>query len=201
MINMATNYDEAKKFITNVSVTEDGKQFELTFGDGHVEYSDCVNDHNYNLYLYRLEKQFLEYKEKFDKMISRKYLQVINERFIGTLSTIIVLYFSCTMDVHVVIKVILSLLIAFTGLCFRINCNLKFIQLDKVKEHVELMDYLQKHMSQYYGKIINEETGEIKESQIINFNNIESFRSIDGMNNMYNLLNYNEESEPVMKKG
>ena len=39
MINMATNYDEAKKFITNVSVTEDGKQFELTFGDGHVEYS------------------------------------------------------------------------------------------------------------------------------------------------------------------
>ena len=50
-------------------------------------------------------------------------------------------------------------------------------------------------------RLQNNETGEIKESQIIKFNNIESFRSIDGMNNMYNLLNYNEESEPVMKKG
>ena len=60
--------------------------------------------------------------------------------------------------------------------------------LDGEFDKVRLMDYLHKHKNEFYGKIVDEETGEVKEMQVINFNNIEMFNNPEGMKAMYNLL-------------
>ena len=198
MMNMATTNEEASKFITNIGVTEDGKQFVLTFGDGHVEYSECVTEHNYNFYLNRLEKQFLDYKEKFGKAMGEFYISVITKRFIATFSSIIGIFLTCSVDIHIVMKIIISLLIIFGALVSRISCNIKLMELDQTLDKVKIMDYLQKHMNKYYGKIVDEETGEIKETQVINFNNVDMFLSIESMDAMYEALT--SDTEPVLKK-
>lgn len=200
MINMTYDKESASKFITNVGVNEDKSKFVLTYGDGHTEFSDCVTDHNYNFYLNRLEQQFLDHKESYCKFISGAYMNVLGKRFVGTMITIFGIFLTCEIDIHIAMKIILSILIVMGGLFFRFVQQIQLMALDGEFDKVRLMEYLHKHKNEFYGKIVDEETGEVKEMQVINFNNIEMFNNPEGMKAMYNLLKYDDEEMPVLKK-
>ncbi|MGN1337704.1 MAG: hypothetical protein ACI4WW_04435 [Candidatus Coprovivens sp.] len=199
MINMATNKEDAANFITNVSVNDDNTKFILTYGDGHIEYSDYVTDHNYNYYLNRLEQQFLNYKNNYIDFLSKIYTEVITKRFIGSISALLGLFLSYNIDIHIVMKIIIWILIIIFGLGYRFMQQIKLMALDNEFDSVKLMEYLQVHKEEFYGKILDENTGNIKEAQIINFNNIDLFTSPEGMKAMFDLININEESSQLKK--
>lgn len=199
MINMATNKEDAANFITNVSVNDDNTKFILTYGDGHIEYSDYVTDHNYNYYLNRLEQQFLSHKNNYIDFLSKIYMEVITKRFIVSISALLGLFLSYNIDINIVMKIIISILIIIFGLGYRFMQQIKLMALDNEFDSVKLMEYLQVHKEEFYGKILDEKTGNIKEAQIINFNNIDLFTSPESMKAMFDLININEESSQLKK--
>lgn len=200
MIDMTTNKKDAESFITHVGVDSEKNCYNVYYADGSVKEEGYVNEHNDNFYLNKMEQQFVDYKDKYVTKIGMKCLRVYIERLTGIALATIGLLLDYNLDIHIAMKILIGIAIIGGGFVWDFMHKVLIIKYDKLLEHVEVMDYLHNNMDKYKNKMYDEKTGNVIETQIINFNNIEAFSSIEGMDSMYNLLKYSDEDDEFSLK-
>ena len=89
MIDLTTDEQDNSSFITKVELNDDLKTYTITYADGHTKVKDFESVHNFNADVHRMEQQYYEYRESFNKEMTGWYIETIKKSLVSLAMTII----------------------------------------------------------------------------------------------------------------
>lgn len=179
MIDLSLSKNEAKSYICNVEPDLEGTFFHINYADGHSEVGSCINQHNYECYLKRMEEQYYKYQEVYLKVIGKNACKKIINMATSTILTVASFYLLFNLDIHLAIKIILSILVSIGNLIFCFIEKYKLVIMDEYVQQVDIMKYYLEHKDEFVKGIYNEELGKEENVSLINLNNIDVFKTMD----------------------
>ena len=107
MVNMTLYDSEEEGYIVDLKVEDN--HIKLYYADGHVEDMGPYSLHNFNFYRLRAERQFKEFYDKYMDEMGLQSFKVCCKKYGSVALDAIGLYFLYNFDIHIVIKILISL--------------------------------------------------------------------------------------------
>lgn len=107
MLDMCEYESEQPSFITDLKL-EDNKII-VTFADGHTT-EEAYSPHNFSYYRNRLVDQAEEYSDRMINSCGVDWIKTQVKRVAGLIGGIVGLYFLYNFDIHILMKIIITLL-------------------------------------------------------------------------------------------
>lgn len=109
MLDMTEYVEEQDDYVVDVSLTDDGNMV-ITYASGRVE-KEKYSDHNYGFYQGKMVNQAIDYADPMINSLGIEWIKTQAVRYGLLLGGIVGLYFSYNVDIHIIIKIILTILI------------------------------------------------------------------------------------------
>lgn len=141
MINMTLDEKDEEFFITDVNFLDD--DIEVTYADGHKINVGFCNDHMREFYRLKLEKQARDFVAPFLEQAGKDSLVLYIKKYAPIVVSLIGLYFLYNIDIHIIMKIILSIVIAIiNGINFLSTQYDLFVLSEYIGEAFSLEYYL-----------------------------------------------------------
>lgn len=176
MLDLSKYAQDKDKYIVSVAIDELFDKFMVTYASGRIEEHE-FSIHNYQVYIYRMEQQYLLYKKDFEKDLNEQFNEESKKRVVSSVIAMMGIAITCGFNIHLAIKIIL----AFIGSIFVIY-NLNKVA-DKRKEVLQeadkaaMVEVLMQHKEDIALTVINPVTGCEEKWYMVDVNNIEQFTS------------------------
>ena len=144
MVDMTYKDEDKKTFITDIVVNENG--INVTYADGHVYVDTMVNQHNVEMYRYRMEKEASKHIEKFLDRISYNALFLMIRKYSVIVLSFIGLFMTYNFDIHLIMKIIITIL---GNLYSYILHSYYLWQLENMTDEAMCIDYFLKNRSKF----------------------------------------------------
>lgn len=147
MLDMTKKDGEQERFITDLKINEKGNMV-ITYADGTVS-EEKFTKHNMGFYRDNMVKQAEKFVNPKLNSLGLEYLKVQGIRFGLVLLGIVGMYFTYNVDIHVIMKIVLTLLIIGGELLQWFIANLYTISIeDDSLEAFAYEEYL-KHLNNF----------------------------------------------------
>ena len=176
MLDLSKYAENKDSYIVSIAIDELFDKFVVTYASGRTEEHE-FSIHNYQVYIYRMEQQYLLYKKDFEKDLNEQFNEESKKRVISSVIAMMGIAITCGFNIHLAIKIIL----AFIGSIFVIY-NLNKVA-DKRKEVLQeadkaaMVEVLMQHKEDIALTVINPVTGCEEKWYMVDVNNIEQFHS------------------------
>ena len=155
MIDFARNEQEEKDFIIDITTAAD--TMTIKYADGH-ESTEKLSRHNLNFYRIRMEKQAEDNMDYAYDTIAKDSFKVYLKRFLAIIGGIISSIVVFNVDIHIIIKIILTLLILLGEVLYYLYNELYLAVLADDLSEIFATDYYLQNINQF--KYYDQEVGE-----------------------------------------
>lgn len=108
MLDMTLNDNDRQSFITNI-INENG-ELKIKYANGNID-SIYNSKHNLEVCRYRLEKQVKKYADKYLDRTNIQAIMVYIKRYSFLISSLLGLYYTYNIDIHIILKILITLFI------------------------------------------------------------------------------------------
>lgn len=156
MVNMTLYDSEEDSYIIDIKV-EDG-HIKVYYADGHVDDVGKYSLHNLNFYRYRAERQYYEFYDKYMDQCGLESLKLYAKKYGSVAIDAISLYFLYNFDIHIVIKILISLAMIGINIFYYFLKHYDLLVLSQELDRVEALDLYFKNKKEFL--VFNEDEKE-----------------------------------------
>lgn len=138
MVNMTLYDSEEEGYIIDLKVED--YHIKLYYADGHVEDVGKYSLHNFNFYRLRVQRQFHEYYDKFMDQCGLESLKLYAKKYGSVALDAISLYFLYNFDIHIVIKILISLVMIGVNIFYYFLKHYDLLVLSQELDRVEALE-------------------------------------------------------------
>ena len=194
MLDLSKYAKDKDSYIVRLEIDELFQNFKVIYASGREEiYGFSI--HNYQVFIYKMEEQFQEYKKEYERDLNDQFNEDVKKRIIASVASMMGIAITCGFDIHLAIKIIL----AFIGSMIVIyNLNKiadKRSKLTKDAEKAAIIEVLLQHKEDIALNVTDPGTGRKDKWYMIDINNVDQFGSVLEMA-MYTM----PYSNPVIKE-
>ena len=175
MIDFTLNKEDKDSYIVDVRLNEN-ETYTVTYASGREE-TNPFTIHNYQVELFRMEEQFLFYKNDYEEDLNEQFSEQLRKCVISNVISMLGVIITCGFDIHLAIKLIL----AFVGAIVMIY-NLRKVankrkEMITESEKAAMVEVLLNHKKDIELTVINPANGSEEKWYMVDVNNIEQFTS------------------------
>ncbi len=111
MIDLTLNEKDRDSFITKLYLKDGMEQFIVKYASGRLEEQD-FSIHNFNVMLYKMEEQFLEYKDVYGRSLVKLQGRAHARKLIEAIMAIVGVYLTVNMAIPSFIQTMIVILLA-----------------------------------------------------------------------------------------
>jgi hypothetical protein len=194
MLDLSKYAKDKDSYIVRLEIDELFQNFKVIYASGREEIHG-FSIHNYQVFIYKMEEQFQEYKKEYERDLNDQFNEDVKKRIIASVASMMGIAITCGFDIHLAIKIIL----AFIGSMIVIyNLNKiadKRSKLTKDAEKAAIIEVLLQHKEDIALNVTDPGTGRKDKWYMIDINNVDQFSSVLEMA-MYTM----PYSNPVIKE-
>ena len=194
MLDLSKYAKDKDSYIVRLEIDELFQNFKVIYASGREEIQG-FSIHNYQVFIYKMEEQFQEYKKEYESDLNDQFNEDVKKRIIASVASMMGIAITCGFDIHLAIKIIL----AFIGSMIVIyNLNKiadKRSKLTKDAEKAAIIELLLQHKEDIALNVTDPGTGRKDKWYMIDINNVDQFGSVLEMA-MYTM----PYSNPVIKE-
>ena len=194
MLDLSKYAKDKDSYIVRLEIDELFQNFKVIYASGR-EVIHGFSIHNYQVFIYKMEEQFQEYKKEYERDLNDQFNEDVKKRIIASVASMMGIAITCGFDIHLAIKIIL----AFIGSMIVIyNLNKiadKRSKLTKDAEKAAIIEVLLQNKEEIALNVTDPGTGRKDKWYMIDINNVDQFGSVLEMA-MYTM----PYSNPVIKE-
>lgn len=194
MLDLSKYAKDKDSYIVRLEIDELFQNFKVIYASGREEIHG-FSIHNYQVFIYKMEEQFQEYKKEYERDLNDQFNEDVKKRIIASVASMMGIAITCGFDIHLAIKIIL----AFIGSMIVIyNLNKiadKRSKLTKDAEKAAIIELLLQHKEDIALNVTDPGTGRKDKWYMIDINNVDQFGFVLEMA-MYTM----PYSNPVIKE-
>lgn len=138
MVNMTLNDEEEVNYI--IDIRRDDENIFILYADGHEEKVGISSLHNFNVYRYKLHKQFYDYYDKFLDQAGFESLKLYFKKYVELAISAIGLYFMYECDIHIIMKILISLGVFAFDIIYYFNVEYDLLLLNRELNRAEAIN-------------------------------------------------------------
>lgn len=147
MVNMTLDESDEENYIIDFKNIDN--KLVVYYADGRVDELITYSLHNLNYYRYRVEKQFYYYYNKYMDQAGNNSLKLFAKRNLSIVLSLFEIFLLYNLDIHFIIKVILSLGIAMLEVFYYLVKQYDILALSNDLERVKTLDMYFKNRDEF----------------------------------------------------
>ena len=148
-MNLTSNEEESKEFITKVEVNDDLETYTITYGDGHQTINRFDSIHNFNVHIHKMVDQYYRYRKDVSEEMLKWFKNSVINGLIDLILSLEAIFITTKFVPEGVLKTIMLLLIIAIGIGYElakvrdiIVSSLTLGYLDDVKKFIDIQERL-----------------------------------------------------------
>lgn len=181
MIDLTLNTKDRDSFITKLYLKENSNKFVVRYASGRLDEQDFTI-HNFNVMLYRMEEQFLEFKNDYIKNNLRIQGKYQLKKLVEALLAILGVYVTVNLPIPGIIQGILIGVLAIYSFLYQVEAS-RVIDYGRVTLGiVNLADKFMEMKDKFKIKITDPKSGEEEDWYLITLSGIEQINGLGHLN-------------------
>lgn len=181
MIDLTLNTKDRDSFITKLYLKENSNKFVVRYASGRLDEQDFTI-HNFNVMLYRMEEQFLEFKNDYIKNNLRIQGKYQLKKLVEALLAILGVYVTANLPIPGIIQGILIGILAIYSFLYQVEAS-RVIDYGRVTLGiVNLADKFMEMKDKFKIKITDPKSGEEEDWYLITLSGIEQINGLGHLN-------------------
>lgn len=187
MIDLTLNTKDRDSFITKLYLKENSNKFVVRYASGRLDEQDFTV-HNFNVMLYRMEEQFLEFKNDYIKNNLRIQGKYQLKKLVEALLAILGVYVTVNLPIPGIIQGILIGILAIYSFLYQVEAS-RVIDYGRVTLGiVNLADKFMEMKDKFKIKITDPKSGEEEDWYLITLSGIEQINGLGHLNFLEDIL-------------
>lgn len=187
MIDLTLNTKDRDSFITKLYLKENSNKFVVRYASGRLDEQDFTV-HNFNVMLYRMEEQFLEFKNDYIKNNLRIQGKYQLKKLVEALLAILGVYVTVNLPIPGIIQGILIGVLAIYSFLYQVEAS-RVIDYGRVTLGiVNLADKFMEMKDKFKIKITDPKSGEEEDWYLITLSGIEQINGLGHLNFLEDIL-------------
>lgn len=138
MVNMTLYDAEEESYI--IDIKNEDNRIKLYYADGKVQDMGPYSLHNMNFYRLRAQRQFREFYDKYMDQCGIESLKLYAKKYGSVALDAIGLYFLYNFDIHIVIKILISLIMVGVNIFYYFLKHYDLLVLSQELDRVEALE-------------------------------------------------------------
>ena len=187
MIDLTLNDKDRDSFITNLYLKENSDKYIVKYASGRLE-EQLFSVHNFNASLYRMEEQFLEFKNDYIMNNLRIQGKFQLKKLVEALLAILGVYVTVNLPIPVIIQGILIGILAIYSFLYQVEASRVVDYGRATLGIVNLADKFMEMKDKFKIKITDPKSGEEEDWYLITLSGIEQINGLRHLNFLENIL-------------
>lgn len=187
MIDLTLNTKDRDSFITKLYLKENSNKFIVRYASGRLDEQDFTV-HNFNVMLYRMEEQFLEFKNDYIRNNLRIQGKYQLKKLVEALLAILGVYVTANLPIPGIIQGILIGILAIYSFLYQVEASRVIDYGRATLGIVNLADKFMEMKDKFKIKITDPKSGEEEDWYLITLSGIEQIDGLEHLNFLEDIL-------------
>lgn len=187
MIDLSLNTKDRDSFITKLYLKENSNKFVVRYASGRLDEQDFTV-HNFNVMLYRMEEQFLEFKNDYIRNNLRIQGKYQLKKLVEALLAILGVYVTANLPIPGIIQGILIGILAIYSFLYQVEASRVINYGRATLGIVYLADKFMEMKEKFKIKITDPKSGEEEDWYLISLSGIEQINGLGHLNFLEDIL-------------
>ncbi len=187
MIDLTLNTKDRDSFITKLYLKENSNKFVVRYASGRLDEQDFTV-HNFNVMLYRMEEQFLEFKNDYIRNNLRIQGKYQLKKLVEALLAILGVYVTANLPIPGIIQGILIGILAIYSFLYQVEASRVINYGRATLGIVNLADKFMEIKDKFKIKITDPKSGEEEDWYLISLSGIEQINGLGHLNFLEDIL-------------
>lgn len=187
MIDLTLNTKDRDSFITKLYLKENSNKFVVRYASGRLDEQDFTV-HNFNVMLYRMEEQFLEFKNDYIRNNLRIQGKYQLKKLVEALLAILGVYVTANLPIPGIIQGILIGILAIYSFLYQVEASRVINYGRATLGIVNLADKFMEMKEKFKIKITDPKSGEEEDWYLISLSGIEQINGLGHLNFLEDIL-------------
>lgn len=187
MIDLTLNTKDRDSFITKLYLKENSNKFVVRYASGRLDEQDFTV-HNFNVMLYRMEEQFLEFKNDYIRNNLRIQGKYQLKKLVEALLAILGVYVTANLPIPGIIQGILIGILAIYSFLYQVEASRVIDYGRATLGIVNLADKFMEMKDKFKIKITDPKSGEEEDWYLISLSGIEQINGLGHLNFLEDIL-------------
>ena len=187
MIDLSLNTKDRDSFITKLYLKENSNKFVVRYASGRLDEQDFTV-HNFNVMLYRMEEQFLEFKNDYIRNNLRIQGKYQLKKLVEALLAILGVYVTANLPISGIIQGILIGILAIYSFLYQVEASRVINYGRATLGIVYLADKFMEMKEKFKIKITDPKSGEEEDWYLISLSGIEQINGLGHLNFLEDIL-------------
>lgn len=187
MIDLTLNTKDRDSFITKLYLKENSNKFVVRYASGRLDEQDFTV-HNFNVMLYRMEEQFLEFKNDYIRNNLRIQGKYQLKKLVEALLAILGVYVTANLPIPGIIQGILIGILAIYSFLYQVEASRVINYGRATLGIVNLADKFMEMKDKFKIKITDPKSGEEEDWYLISLSGIEQINGLGHLNFLEDIL-------------
>lgn len=197
MIDLTLNTKDRDSFITKLYLKENSNKFVVRYASGRLDEQDFTV-HNFNVMLYRMEEQFLEFKNDYIRNNLRIQGKYQLKKLVEALLAILGVYVTANLPIPGIIQGILIGILAIYSFLYQVEASRVIDYGRATLGIVNLADKFMEMKDKFKIKITDPKSGEEEDWYLITLSGIEQINGLGHLNFLEDILT--DETKELERK-
>lgn len=197
MIDLTLNTKDRDSFITKLYLKENSNKFIVRYASGRLDEQDFTV-HNFNVMLYRMEEQFLEFKNDYIRNNLRIQGKYQLKKLVEALLAILGVYVTANLPIPGIIQGILIGILAIYSFLYQVEASRVINYGRATLGIVNLADKFMEMKDKFKIKITDPKSGEEEDWYLITLSGIEQINGLGHLNFLEDILT--DETKELERK-
>ena len=181
MIDLTLNEKDRDEFITNLYLKENSNKFIVRYASGRLDEQDFTV-HNFNVMLYRMEEQFLEFKNDYIRNNLRIQGKYQLKKLVEALLAILGVYVTANLPIPGIIQGILIGILAIYSFLYQVETSRVIDYGRATLGIINLADKFMEMKDKFKISITDPKSGQEEEWYLFSLSGIEQLYGIEELN-------------------